>query len=82
MNEFEKLFLLDIHEKIYQIAGNDADLTRKLQQLAFGILVNIDGESAFLPPFELIPIGDDKMEIYENIAGDLHNNFYKIIEKD
>lgn len=82
MNNFEKRFLLDIHDKIYQIAKDDVELTRKLQQLAFGILVDIDGESAYLPPFELIPVGNDSIEIYEDIAGNLHNNFYKIIQNE
>lgn len=81
MSELEKVFLLDIHDRIHQIAGNDVDLTRKLQLLAFGILVNIDGESSYLPAFKLIPIEDSKKNGRKDIAGNLHNNFYKIIEK-
>ena len=79
MNAVKKQFLFDIHEQIYQIAKNDADLTQKLQKLAFGILSDIDGESAYLSPFSLIPISDDE-EQNENIAGNLHNEFYEIIK--
>lgn len=78
MKKNEKEFLLEIHDCIYHIAGNDVELTKKLQKLAFCILATIDGESAFLPSFQLIPDNDDA--IPEDISGSLHNNFYKIIE--
>ena len=76
-NKQEKEFLNTIWEYIDYWEKSDNTSKDKLRKLAFSILVILDGESAYLPPFSVRPI-DDKGKEGKDIAGNLHNNFYKL----
>ena len=78
--EEEKIFLTEIWNSIDEIDNmKDESSRRKLELLAFSILVMLDGEKAFFPPFAVRPI-DEKGKEGEDIAGSLHNNFHKMQE--
>lgn len=69
----KKKFLLQIWCLIkYWNKQKDLIPQKKLEGLAHSILVILDGENAHLPPFNVSPTTG-----YVNIAGTLHNDFYK-----
>lgn len=74
-------FLTRIHELIQRLKYDDLiSEEKKLEMVAFGVLVMIDGENPFCGPYALKPLDEDGNE-GEDIAGDLHNNFYSIKDK-
>lgn len=74
----EQKFIKEIHSLIDQVLKSNRETEKeKLEMLAFGILVTIDGESLADGPYSLRPINNKGKE-GKDIAGNLHNLFYKI----
>jgi len=79
--QLEEDFLREVWNSIHTISGyKDKTEAEKMNMVAFSILVMIDGEHATVPPFEMRPI-DENGKKGKDIAGNLHNNFYKLREK-
>ena len=91
-DEMKTHFLNYIHDLVDYWEHEDRATTTKdkLEGLAFSILSTIDGDSAELPAYALIPLGnpddieycksmgqDYYPEETEDIAGALHDNFMK-----
>jgi hypothetical protein len=76
---FEKDFL-DHCRDLAEYWANHPDPGRTVEErclnTVFSVLVAIDGEAADLPGYTLRPLSDTGVE-GPNIAGDLHNHFYK-----
>jgi hypothetical protein len=71
----EKRFISEIRNKIDYCLEQDRTTKEKLQLLAFGILVMLDGEDTSFPPCSVQPI-EENDKLGEDIAGNLHNLFY------
>jgi hypothetical protein len=72
-------FLTSIWEKIDDVKNHHAKTSyEKLQLLAFSILVMLDGEDPSSGPFIVKPVDAKGRELEIDIAGNLHEEFYKI----
>lgn len=79
-------FLYSIKQLIDYWENEERQLSirKKLESLAFSILVLIDGEAGDHPPCILKPLvsspdGNKWLDIGYNISGKLHDNFFKKI---